>query len=51
MSKLPKKYNSDDSKKKWKISRNDYDYIALQYQKRHVSRVIHTKKILPRSVQ
>ena len=29
--------------RKWKQSGNEYDYIALQYQKRHVSKVIHAK--------
>ena len=28
---------------KWKHSGNEYDYIALQYQKRHVTKIIHTK--------
>ena len=30
--------------RKWKHSRNEYDYIALQYQKRHVTKVIHAKQ-------
>ena len=29
--------------RKWKHSGNEYDYIALQYQKRHVTKVIHAK--------
>ena len=29
--------------RKWKHSGNEYDYIALQYQKRHVTKIIHTK--------
>ena len=28
----------------WKRSGSEYDYIALQYQKRHVSKVIHLKQ-------
>ena len=30
--------------RKWKHSGNEYDYIALQYQKRHVTKVIHAKQ-------
>ena len=29
--------------RKWKYSGNEYDYIALQYQKRHFTKVIHAK--------
>ena len=30
--------------RKWKHSGNEYDKIALQYQKRHVTQVIHAKQ-------
>ena len=30
--------------RKWKDSRNEYDYVALQYQKRHVRKVIYAKQ-------
>ena len=30
--------------RKWKHSGNEYDYIALQYQKRHVTKIIHAKR-------
>ena len=30
--------------RKWKHSGNEYDYVALKYQKRHVREVIHAKK-------
>ena len=30
--------------RKWKDSGNEYDYVALQYQKRHVRKVIHAKQ-------
>ena len=30
--------------RKWKHSRNEYDCIALQYQKRHVTKIIHAKR-------
>ena len=30
--------------RKWKDSGNEYDYVALQYQKRHVRKVIHVKQ-------
>ena len=29
--------------RKWKHTVNEYDYIVLQYQKRHVTKVIHAK--------
>ena len=29
--------------RKWKDSGNEYDYVALQYQKRNVRKVIHVK--------
>ena len=31
-------------KRKWKDSGNEYDYVAVQYQKRHVRKVIHAKQ-------
>ena len=30
--------------RKWKLSGNEYDYITLQYQKRHVTKIIHAKR-------
>ena len=30
--------------RKWKDSVNEYDYVTLQYQKRHVRKVIHAKQ-------
>ena len=29
--------------RKWKHSGNEYDYVALQYQKRHITKIIHAK--------
>ena len=31
------------NERKWKHSGNEYDYIALQYQKRYVTKIIHAK--------
>ena len=30
--------------RKWKDSGNEYDYVALQYQKKHVRKIIHAKQ-------
>ena len=32
------------NERKWKDSGNKYDYVALQYQKRHVRKVIYAKQ-------